>query len=86
MIESDVELRKTWARETLQSCSLQSPVHVHAYILWWGLMRDSLVQTWASWCCRFYMVGGGKVGVGVANPRASYIYIYIVIIFTMYVH
>ena len=35
MIESDVELRKTWACETLQSCSLQSPVHVHAYILWW---------------------------------------------------
>ena len=28
---------------------------------------------------RLYMVGGGKVGVGVTNPRASYIYIYIYI-------
>ena len=52
---------------------------MHAYILWWGLMRDSLICIYMrdSLICRFVMVGGGKVGVGVANPRASYIYIYI---------
>ena len=42
-------------------------------------MRDSLICIYMrdSLICRFVMVGGGKVGVGVANPRASYIYIYI---------